>query len=76
MVQYDLTKNETPIMKLIENSDTSVNGFSFRSLDLARSFASGCHKPHRVMLGDHPQYWVVCPADAERLVKAGYEYAE
>lgn len=33
-------------------------------------------KLHVVILGDDMKYWVVCPSDAERLHKAGYEYAE
>lgn len=33
-------------------------------------------KPQRVILGDDMKFWVVCPADAERLYRAGYEYAE
>jgi hypothetical protein len=39
----------------------------------ARRFASECVKPHRVVMGEHPAYWVVCPADASRLERAGYE---
>lgn len=33
-------------------------------------------KLHIVMLGTDLQYWVVCPADAQRLYKQGFEYAE
>ena len=40
----------------------------------AWSLADRCTKPQIVMLGDDA-YWVVCPADASRLEKAGYEYA-
>ena len=40
----------------------------------AWSLADRCTKPQIVMLGDDA-YWVVCPADAARLEKAGYEYA-
>ncbi len=64
-----------PTMTLVEIDGRGVYGYSFRSRALATSFASRCHKPHRVMLGDHPRYWVVSPADAERLVRASYEYS-
>ena len=30
-------------------------------------------RPMRTILGDNGKYWVVTPADAERLVAAGYE---
>lgn len=63
-------------MRLTKINSTTVYGFRFGSLDLARSFAFRCLKPHRLILGDHPCFWVVCPADAERLVRTGYEYAE
>lgn len=48
----------------------------FSDRELAFSFAHGSVKPHRVILGENGKYWVVCPADAERLQKAGYEYAK
>ena len=53
----------------------------FRDLDLARSYAARCTKPHWVVQGDidddgeHGRYWVVLPADAARLEAAGYELA-
>jgi len=45
-------------------------------LDLAVKNAERCIKPHIVMLGDNGKYWVVCPSDAERLRKNGYEDAQ
>ena len=46
----------------------------YQSLSNARS---ACYehsvKPSRIVMGDCPWYWVVSPADAERLTKAGYE---
>ena len=44
--------------------------------DEAAAFRIADHaaKPLRVMLGDGA-YWVVCPADAERLDRAGFEWA-
>jgi hypothetical protein len=49
--------------------------WEFRDLALAHRFAGRCEKPHHVVLGQFPQIWVACPADAERMVKAGYELA-
>jgi hypothetical protein len=43
---------------------------------LAFKNAASCIKPHRVMLGDDMRYWVVCPADAQRLERQGIEYAD
>lgn len=45
----------------------------FTRLDLARSYAIRCVKTHYVMMGDCPLFLVVCPADAARLERAGYE---
>ncbi len=43
--------------------------------DEASAFAvADAAKPHAVMLGEGA-FWVVCPADAARLVRAGYEWA-
>lgn len=47
--------------------------FIFNDPGLAQSFADRCHKPHVVVLWECPQFLVVCPSDAARLVKAGYE---
>jgi hypothetical protein len=47
---------------------------SVSSLGTARSICyEHSARPMRIILGDHPFYWVVTPADAERLVRAGYE---
>ncbi len=42
----------------------------------AFEWAAGMNKLHFVILGDDCMFWVVCPADALRLIKAGYEYAQ
>lgn len=42
----------------------------------AFEWANGVKKLHFVILGDDCKFWVVCPADASRLIKAGYEYAK
>lgn len=47
----------------------------FTKMESAFRWAENCHKLHIVMLGDNGQYWVVCMADASRLVKSGYEIA-
>ena len=56
-----------------------IRGWVFTQPDLAWSFADGATPPQRVMLGDviddQPRWWVVTPADANRLERAGYEYA-
>ena len=48
----------------------------FNSRELAFSSLKHYVKSHRVILGENEKYWVVCPADAARLEKNGYEYAE
>jgi hypothetical protein len=51
----------------------------FRDLSLARHYAASCTKSHWVVLGDidddgeNGRYWVVLPADAARLERAGYQ---
>lgn len=51
----------------------------FRNLELANSYITHCVKPHWMVLGDNDgdteEYWVVTPADAQRLVRSGYEMA-
>ena len=51
---------------------------AFGSLERARSYAARCQKPMWV-LGDADEdavtAWVVCPADAAKLERAGYEIA-
>ena len=52
---------------------------AFRSLERARSYAARCVKPMWVVLGDcdgdEATAWGVCPADAAKLERAGYELA-
>ncbi len=47
----------------------------YRNEALARSALSHYVKPHRIILGNCPEFWIVCHADAERLLRAGYEMA-
>ena len=49
--------------------------FKFNSRETAFSFARGCKKSMAVMLGDDEMFWVVCMADAARMERAGYEWA-
>ena len=51
--------------------------YKFRSRTHAFSFCYGrCTAPMRVILGDDELFWVVTPAEAERLLVAGYEIAD
>lgn len=47
----------------------------FTSLSTANSFVNNAIKSMAVMMGDDNKYWVVTMADAQRLDKAGYEWA-
>jgi len=53
--------------------------FRFSTLASATSFVNRTMYPMRIILGDHDgerdNYWVVTPADASRLQRAGYEMA-
>jgi len=49
--------------------------YRFRQSELAFSFADRATKSMLVVLGDDERYWVVTMADAERLIRAGYEAA-
>ena len=48
---------------------------AFTSIERAQSFASHCTKPMWIVLGDDTTAWVVCPSDAAKLERAGYELA-
>ena len=50
--------------------------YKFHSRTRAFAFCyERCSAPMRVILGDDDMFWVVTPADAERLLRAGYELA-
>ena len=60
----------------------SYNGLTLRhtpyvfvSAEAAERYADACVKPMRVVLGLVGDYVIVCPADAERMIRAGYEMA-
>ena len=47
----------------------------FSSLAIANQFVNQAIKSMAVMMGDDGKFWVVTMADAQRLEKAGYEWA-
>ena len=49
--------------------------YRFISRETAFDFSSRTVKASRVILGSDNRFWVVCPADATRLEKLGFEYA-
>jgi hypothetical protein len=51
------------------------NAMRYYDLALAIIAMNHCVKAHFIMLGDDGRFWVVTPADASRLERAGYEYA-
>ena len=51
------------------------NAAKYQSLGLAIQSLSHMVKPGRIMLGDDGRFWVVTPAAAMVLERAGYEYA-
>jgi len=48
----------------------------YRSRYLAETCIRECSKPMRLMSGMPGQFLIVCPSDAARLEKAGFEYAQ
>ena len=66
--------------KLVTINGRTIRGWVYTREDLAWQTLSHAVKPLRVMLGDvvddEPRFWVVTPADASRLERAGYEYAK
>ena len=61
---------ESTITQLRSEGIVKGQLLSFGSLRTARSV---CYehsvRPMRIILGDHPNFWVVIPADAERLIR-------
>ena len=47
----------------------------FTKREAAFRWSNHTTKMSQVILGCDLKYWVVCPADAARLYKMGYEYA-
>ena len=50
-----------------------IYGAKFTSLESAWWMVNRATKPQRIIMGDAPYYWVVNNADAQRLIRAGYE---
>jgi len=65
----------TPTLKTLIKSTL----LRFNTLANATSFINRATYPMRIVLGDHDgergEFWVVTPADASRLERAGYEMA-
>lgn len=49
--------------------------FRFNTIAAARSFINRANDILMMVLGENEQIWVVTPADAARLQRAGYELA-
>ena len=62
--------NETTLYNAIKQ-----RAARFNDRGLAFAHAASANKTLWVMLGDDGKFWVVCPADAARLERMGYEYA-
>ena len=62
-------------MTLTREDFEKMTIYRFRLSELAFSFADRATKSMLVVLGDDERYWVVTMADAERLIRAGYEAA-
>lgn len=67
------TRKEALNMKRIEIEGQTIYAIEFTSLEAAWELVNRSKKPQRIILGDAPTYWVVTPADAQRLIRAGYE---
>ena len=50
--------------------------YRFTQLALAKSFTERAPKIWMIILGDDMRFWVVPPADADRLQRLGYELAK
>jgi len=48
----------------------------FSTQDAAKSYSKHTVKMSMIILGDDERFWVVTPAAASALVKAGFEYAD
>ena len=48
----------------------------FTNREYALRFSNNTVKMSMVMLGCDLKFWVVCPSDATKLYKMGYEYAK
>ena len=46
------------------------------AFELAEQSTAKLGRTRWVILGDNDWSWIVCPADADKLIKAGYELAE
>jgi len=64
------------MLKNIKNKlNLRYEPMSLKSKTLAENCAAHCIKTHMLILGENDRFWVVCPSDFSRLLKAGYEAA-
>jgi hypothetical protein len=57
-------------------ADVLARAARFRDRRLAFDWAAHAVRSQVVLHGDDGRYWVVSPADAARLERLGYEYAD
>lgn len=60
-------------MRTIEDISRAASKYS--TLGIAKESLKSAVKPMRIMMGDDNKFWVVTPADAERMHRLGFEYA-
>ena len=63
-------------MKSITGLVLKYEVVQFSSLVLAKSYTAHSVKAAWIVLGDNDKYWIVCPADFEKLIRAGYQAAK
>jgi hypothetical protein len=56
--------------------NTRYNPTVLSTIEAAVRFVNRCEKLHMIVMGDNCKFWVCTPADAQKLVKSGYEYAK
>ncbi len=62
-------------MKYKESLNLRYEPTAFTNRETAFGWSKHTVKPSMVILGSDCKFWVVCPADASRLIKLGYEFA-
>lgn len=67
------TANRRPLRNNYEGVAIKYRPMVYTVAEYAMASAARCIKPHRVVMGIVGQYLVVCPADASRLCRAGFE---
>jgi hypothetical protein len=62
-------------MKTLKINGKTIRYSEYKSRRTANVALDNAIGYQRLMLGDNGAYWIVKPADADRLERAGYEYA-